>query len=44
MVTVPSEEIEKSRGRAGFGRSLIDGVLRVEGPYFGIMEALAITP
>ena len=39
-MTASSEEIEKSRGRADHERSLTDGVLAVEGPYVGIMEAL----
>lgn len=42
-MTASSEEIEKSRGRADFERSLSDGVLGVEGPCAGIMEVLAVT-
>lgn len=42
-MTASTEEIEKSRGRADRERSLSDGVLAVEGPYVGIMEALAVT-
>lgn len=42
-MTASTQDIEKSRGGADRERSLSDGVLAVEGPCVGIMEALAVT-